>query len=54
MDATTAKIAQAIRNQYVIGYRAPLTHGTEKWHRIAVRANLPYTRVAARAGYYSQ
>lgn len=48
------KIAQAIRYRYVIGYRAPESATTGKWHRIRVKADVPHASVAARSGYYSR
>jgi Ca-activated chloride channel homolog len=55
-QATTAasKAGEAIRNEYVIGYRAPDSNASGKWHRIRVTADVPRTRVSARNGYYSR
>lgn len=52
-DAVT-KAGQAIRNVYVIGYRAPDTDASGKWHRIRVKADVPHTSVSARNGYYAR
>lgn len=48
------KAGQAIRNVYVIGYRAPDSDASGKWHRIRVKADVPHTNVSARSGYYSR
>ena len=48
------KAGEAIRNQYVIGYRAPESNASGKWHRIRVTADVPRTRISARNGYYSR
>jgi Ca-activated chloride channel family protein len=48
------KAAQAIRNEYVIGYRTPDASPSGKWHRIRVKADVPGTRTYARSGYYSR
>jgi Ca-activated chloride channel family protein len=48
------KAGQAIRNVYVIGYRAPESDASGKWHRIRVKADVPHTSVSARNGYYSR
>lgn len=48
------KAGQAIRNVYVIGYRAPGLDASGKWHRIRVKADVPHTNVSARSGYYSR
>ena len=49
-----ARTAQAIRSQYLIGYRVPDDRGSGKWHRIRVRTYVPNVRVYARSGYYSR
>jgi len=46
-----SRISAAIRNQYVIGYRAPDTDGSERWHRIDVKTDRRKTKVYARSGY---
>lgn len=48
------KIGQALRNEYVIGYRAPQSDSSGKWHRVRVKSTVPKTRVYARSGYYSR
>jgi Ca-activated chloride channel homolog len=55
-EATDAvrKAGEAIRNVYVIGYRAPESDASGKWHRIRVKADVPHTNVAARSGYYAR
>jgi Ca-activated chloride channel family protein len=49
-----AKIGQALRNQYVIGYRPQDAEGAGKWHKIRVKLDVPKTTVYARSGYYSR
>lgn len=46
------KIGNAIRNQYVIGYRPNDSHPGQ-WHPVKVSVNLPQVHVATRTGYYS-
>jgi Ca-activated chloride channel family protein len=48
------RTGEAIRNQYVIGYRAPDMLASGKWHRIRVKADVPHSSVYARSGYYSR
>lgn len=48
------KVAQGIRNEYVIAYQAPRSDASGKWHRIRVKSHVPKTKVYARSGYYSQ
>jgi Ca-activated chloride channel family protein len=48
------KAADAMRNQYVIGYRAPAASHSGKWHRIRVTADVPHASIYARSGYYSR
>jgi Ca-activated chloride channel family protein len=48
------KTGQALRNEYLIGYQAPDTSTSGKWHRVRVKANLPKVNVYARNGYYSR
>jgi len=52
--AAAVKAAEALRNQYVIGYLAPDSDASGKYHRIRVKAGVPHTRVSARNGYYSR
>ena len=49
-DAAT-KAGDAIRNVYVIGYRAPDANPAGKWHRIRVKVDVPHTNVSARSGF---
>ena len=51
--AAAVKAGEAIRNVYVIGYRAPDSNASGKWHRIRVKVDIPHTSVSARNGYYS-
>lgn len=53
VDSAT-KIGMALRNEYVIGYRAPSTPMTGKWHHVRIKTNLPKVHIYARDGYYSQ
>lgn len=55
-EATGAatKIGEALRNEYVIGYRAPSSTMTGKWHRIRIKTSVPQVHVYARDGYYAQ
>jgi Ca-activated chloride channel family protein len=46
-----ARIGQALRNQYVIGYVPPGDDRGGRWHRIAVRVAGPEAKAYARAGY---
>lgn len=46
-------VGRAIRDQYVIGYQAPDSEQSGKWHRVSVKANLQKVNVYARNGYYS-
>jgi Ca-activated chloride channel family protein len=51
ISEAAARIGQALRNQYVIGY-VPRGEGRSgRWHRIAVKVAGPGTRAYARAGY---
>jgi Ca-activated chloride channel family protein len=49
-----ARISNAIRHQYVIGYHSPDTSRSEKWHRIQVKVNLSKVNVYARSGYQAR
>jgi Ca-activated chloride channel family protein len=53
MDAAV-EVGRAIRNTYVITYRAPDSDMSGKWRRIAVKVHAPDVSVHARAGYYSR
>jgi Ca-activated chloride channel family protein len=45
------RLANAIRNQYVVGYRSPDNGQSGKWHRILVKVNRSDARIHARSGY---
>lgn len=48
------KTSQALRTEYLIGYK-PSEPGTPgKWHRIRVKSGVPKVSVHARNGYYSR
>jgi Ca-activated chloride channel family protein len=47
------KAGQALRNEYVIGYRPPDTGKSGKWHRIRVKSDASNVHVYARTGYHS-
>jgi Ca-activated chloride channel homolog len=49
-----AKVGQAIRNEYVIGYQASDGAAAGKWHRIRVKSDVPHSSVYARNGYYAR
>ena len=49
-----AKIGEALRNQYVIGFRPQDIEGAGKWHKIRIKLDVPKTTVYARGGYYSR
>ena len=48
------KIAQAMRNEYIIGYRPASNGGAGKWPGIQVKSKMPGTRTYADSAYYSQ
>jgi Ca-activated chloride channel family protein len=48
------KVGRAIRNEYVIGYRAPEAGETGKWRQVRVKTKVPDASVYARDGYYSR
>ncbi|MCU1238130.1 MAG: von Willebrand factor, type, partial [Candidatus Solibacter sp.] len=48
------RLAAALRNQYVIGYRNPDGDQSGKWHRIQVKVKLNIANVFARSGYQAQ
>ncbi len=52
--AAAAKIGRSLRNEYIIGYRAPVTDAPGKYHRVRIKSNVPKVRVYARNGYYAQ
>jgi Ca-activated chloride channel family protein len=47
------KAGQALRNEYVIGYRPPDSGTSGRWHKIRVKSNASKVSVHARNGYYS-
>jgi Ca-activated chloride channel family protein len=49
-----ASFARALRSEYVIGYRAPHSGESGKWHQVQVRSTVPKSRIYARSGYYAQ
>lgn len=49
-----ARTARALRNEYIIGYRAPNSASSGKWHRVQVKSTVPKARIFARSGYYAQ
>jgi Ca-activated chloride channel family protein len=48
-----AKAGQALRNEYVIGFRPADSGQSGKWHRIRVKTTVPKLSVHARSGYYA-
>lgn len=48
-----ARISEAIRNQYVVGYRQTVNGNSGKWRRLEVKVSLPHLRVYARRGYFA-
>ncbi len=54
VNEIVAKIGQALRNQYVIGYRPRTVDGSGKWRNIRVKSTLPDVQVYARPGYYTR
>ena len=57
LSEVAAKIGDALRNQYIIGYRATGDAPPGKWQGIRVKLNLPSKQkrlhVDARRGYYA-
>ena len=53
-NQVAAKVARALRNEYVIGFQIQTPAESGKWHRIRVKADVPDTSVYARNGYYSR
>ena len=47
------KAGQALRNEYLIGYRPPDSGTVGKWHQVRVKSNVPKVSVHARNGYYA-
>jgi Ca-activated chloride channel family protein len=54
VTAAVTRIARAIRNQYVIGYRPSTNDATGRWHRVEVKVSLANAKVYARSGYQSR
>jgi Ca-activated chloride channel family protein len=52
-QAGMLKAGQALRNQYLIGYRPADFGQSGKWHRIRVKATVPKINIHARSGYYA-
>jgi len=55
LPEVAAKLATAINNLYVIGYRAPESFLSGKWRRVKIRLENPSgarLRVATRSGYF--
>jgi Ca-activated chloride channel family protein len=48
------KVGEALRNEYVIGYRPSDSGLSGKWHRVRVKSSVPKVNVYARDGYYSR
>jgi len=48
------KAGQALRNEYLIGYRPPDHGATGKWHRVQVKLDRAQVQVHARTGYYAR
>jgi Ca-activated chloride channel family protein len=44
------RIANALRNQYILGYQSP-SSGSRKWHKIQVKVDRQHSNVYARSGY---
>jgi VWFA-related protein len=53
LAAATARIAEELNNQYVLGYASPHP-GDGQYHSIRVRVRTPGYRVRARNGYVAQ
>ncbi len=49
--AAARRIAAAMRNRYVIGYRAPDGDSPDKWHAISVKVDRAKVNVYSRTGY---
>lgn len=50
-SAAAARLANAIRSQYVVGYRSPDNGQSGKWHKILVKVDRTDARIHARSGY---
>jgi Ca-activated chloride channel homolog len=53
IQPATTKIGQAIRDQYLVGYRPANKQDSGKWRSIQVKVTVPQLRTYARKGYYS-
>ncbi|HXB68710.1 MAG TPA: VWA domain-containing protein [Candidatus Acidoferrales bacterium] len=53
IQPATTKIGQAIRDQYVVGYRPASQQNPGKWRSIQVKVTVPQLRAYARKGYYA-
>jgi Ca-activated chloride channel family protein len=47
------KAGEALRSEYVIGYRMPDSGGSGKWHQVHVKSTVPKVNIHARSGYYA-
>jgi len=52
-EEAVIKVGRALRDEYLIGYRAPDFGASGKWHQVRVKSNIPKLNVHARNGYYS-
>jgi Ca-activated chloride channel family protein len=52
-EEAVIKVGRALRDEYLIGYRAPDFEASGKWHQVRVKLNVPKLNVHARNGYYS-
>jgi Ca-activated chloride channel family protein len=50
-SAAATRLAGAIRNQYVVGYRTPDNDQSGKWHTIQVKVNRSKAKIYARSSY---
>lgn len=53
-SAAANRLANAIRNQYVVGYHSPDDGQSGKWHRILVKVDRSKARIYARSGYLAR
>ena len=54
MLPAASKISQAVREQYVVGYRQSDRDDSGRWHAVQVKISAAQLRVYARKGYYSR
>lgn len=47
------RVAEELRNQYLLGYSAPTEDGRNRWRAVAVRTSRAGVFLSTRAGYYS-